>query len=517
MAISLRGTVTTQEGLPVEHAQVRLIGPEDPFGSARDAALHRPGALSWTRSIAGYFGNRWNCWQKFVMNQVAGITWAEFKDQVVAHNPTLRQDRYVFQRTKTYKLPQTPTDQPNIVWSRVLTGFSGNRWQCWTTYVQGKVENLTWNEFMYAVLTHNPVLQEDGNVFQAHKTYLLPENVPEPDEIVWTRRLKGFYGNRWQCWETYVRDQVRGITWVEFMTDVVARNPALRRDGYVFLPDKAYVLPANPPRPSYYLFALTDSAGHYAFDALPTPGDCELVIEAADYFTYRERLSLSADTVHDVTLIGTAPVMVSDWEGYATAPDPVRRLIDQALAMLGDDPVVYDSLSRELQDLTTGHYYPDPDHFYHKDIVCADLITICLHAAGVDYNWSVTEPPGTPFTSTHAANYYRPRPGHPKLREVADDEAWLPGDILIYWNGNMASWPLSHVNLYIGPYSGTDLSGNVHPSSRGYDVVNASIDHYDATGAEVGTAIRPITRRECVIERFGYQHVLRMRHVDLWT
>ena len=61
----------------------------------------------------------------------------------------------------------------------------------------------------------------------------------------------------------------------------------------------------------------------------------------------------------------------------------------------------------------------------------------------------------------------------------------------------------------------TDLSGNVHPPLKGYDVVNASIDHLDPSGVEVGTAIRPVTKNVCLTNRFGYQHVQRMRHVDL--
>jgi len=515
MAVSLKGTVKTQDGASIESASVRLIGPDEQLGDVRTAAVYRPGAVSWTRTLTGFYGHRWNCWQKFVMNQVAGITWVEFRDQVVEHNPTLRADGYILRAHKRYKLPEQATEHPIVVWSRTLIAFSGNRWQCWMAFVRGKVAGITWSEFMHAVVEHNPTLRDDGHVFRADKTYLLPENVPRPTEITWTRRLTGFSGNRWQCWEAYVRDRVRGITWSEFMRAAVERNPTLRDDGYVFRVNKTYLLPENAPKPSYYLFTLTDRAGRYAFDELTTPGDCELVVEAAGYHPHRERLSLQADTVRDVTLIATGSKMISHWESYSTAPARVRVLIDQALNMLGDDPVVYDSLSPEMRRLATGYYYPDPHHFHHKDIVCADLVTICLHAAGVDYRWQVTEPPGTPFHTTYAANYYRPRPDHPKLRVVADGEEWLPGDIIIYWNGNLTSRTVNHVNLYVGPFSGTDLSGNVHSPSRGYDVVNASIDHLDPNGVEVGTAIRPVTRHHCLVDRFGYQHVQRMRHVDL--
>jgi hypothetical protein len=327
--------------------------------------------------------------------------------------------------------------------------------------------------------------------------------------------LTGFTGNRWQCWEAYVRDQVEGPTWTEFMSAVVARNPALREDRFVFWAHKTYVLPQNAHGASYYLYARTDRAGRYAFADLTTAGDYELSVEAEGYHPHREPLQLHADTAREVTLVATGRRLVSHWEGYATASPRVRRLIDQALSMLGDDPAVYDALSPELRRLATGRYYADPRHFHHKDIVCADLIAICLHAAGVEYRWEVTTPPGTAYNTTHAANYYRPRSDHPKLRVVASDEAWRPGDILLYWRGNLSFSTVNHVNLYVGPFSGTDLSGNVHPRSAGYDVVNASIDHRNPSGIEVGTAIYPVTRHECLTTRLGYTHIMRVRHVDL--
>jgi phage tail protein X len=255
MAISLRGTVQTQEGRPLEGVIVRLIGSEEPLGDVRTAAVRRPDAVSWDRIITGYAGHRWNCWQRFVMNQVAGITWAEFRDQVIEQNPVLVSDGYLFKASRRYRLPQQVSDRPDIAWSRSIRGFSGNRWQCWETFVQGKVDGLTWNEFMDQVVTQNPALRDDGYVFQAGKTYRLPENVQGPTEVTWTRMLTGFSGNRWQCWEAHVHHQVEGITWAEFMPTVVEQNPSLAADGYVFQAGKTYVLPENRVKPLYYLFA----------------------------------------------------------------------------------------------------------------------------------------------------------------------------------------------------------------------------------------------------------------------
>jgi hypothetical protein len=307
---------------------------------------------------------------------------------------------------------------------------------------------------------------------------------------------------------------VQGITWGEFMTGVVERNPVLREDGFVFLAGKTYLLPENPSTPVYYLYTVTDGQGRYAFTDLTTPGDYFLIVEAEGCFRHHERLSLQADTELDVTLAMQGARMTSLWEGYAGAHEAVRRLIDQALSMLGDDPIAYDALPADLRRLATGSYFPDPNHLRYKDIVCADLVTICLHAAGVDHQWPVTEPAGTPFISTHAANYYRPRPDHPRLRIVAEDEAWLPGDILIYWDGDLAAKSVNHVNLYVGPYSGADNNGTVHPPSQGYDVVNASVDYIEA-GIEQGTVIRPATQGYCTGVRYNYDHVMRMRHLEL--
>ena len=174
MTLSLQGRVLTQTGTPVEGASVQLIGSEGPLGDVGSAAIDRPGAVTWTRTITGFAGHRWNCWQEFVMNVVSGITWEEFKVQVVEHNPALLADGNAFTADKTYTLPEQATVQPVVAWTRSITGFSGNRWNCWTACVQGKVDGITWDEFVQAVLDHNLALAADGNVFMADKTYLPP-------------------------------------------------------------------------------------------------------------------------------------------------------------------------------------------------------------------------------------------------------------------------------------------------------------------------------------------------------
>ena len=58
----------------------------------------------------------------------------------------------------------------------------------------------------------------------------------------WNRQIKGFGGSRWSCYETYVKGRV-DMTWEEFKTEVMRRNPVLKEDGYVFRPDRAYIIP----------------------------------------------------------------------------------------------------------------------------------------------------------------------------------------------------------------------------------------------------------------------------------
>jgi hypothetical protein len=516
MSISLNGTITKKEnGAPIARATVRLFGAAEPLGDVRAAAVHREDAVAWTRVLTGFAGVRWNAWQKYVMNYVAGITWPEFNEQVLEHNPHLAADGGNFIATKSYKMPEQAGEQPPFRWTRPLTGFDGSRWDCWLKYVQGKVDGITWPQFADEVAVQNPVLVEDDHMFLPNKSYMLPENEPGSTALSWTRSLSGFRGSRWVCWRDHVEGRVACITRGQFFADVVTYNPFLAQDGYVFLANKTYVLPENPMRPSYYLYSTTDNAGRFAFELLTTPGSYALIVQAPGYHTYVQQFLLSRDTERNIALVSTEPAMRSDWDGYHSAPTKVKRLIDQALALLGDDVLVYDSLGDELVDLATGSLHLHPSAPHYKDIVCADLVTMALHTAGVDHVWPVTEPPGTIHRSSHAANYYRPSQHNALLRVVEEHEDWLPGDILIYWNGDLSAERVKHVNLYVGPFSGVDLSGNEHPASENYEVVNASID-FEEDSIELGVATLPMTKAFCVNTRCGYESMRRLRHVELW-
>jgi hypothetical protein len=200
-------------------------------------------------------------------------------------------------------------------------------------------------------------------------------------------------------------------------------------------------------------------------------------------------------------------------ESFNTLSSQRQAVVSQALRMLGEDTAVFESLPQtQQQDCWGWQFRHDTDHFHHKDIVCADLVYICLKAANVNVQWSVSDPAGTIYKSPHAANYFRPNDW---LHEVADDEAWYPGDILIYWDGDLKTNRLRHVNLYVGAFAGLDLDGRIYSADSPCDVINASIDYRGSQNHERGTRIRGLTKDTCVRAKFRKQHVMRLRHIEL--
>lgn len=76
-----------------------------PLATTAPAPITTTG-VNWTRTVTGFTGNRWQAWQQYVENQVSGITWEQFKDDVLIFNPDLAADGFVFQAGKQYVLPQ---------------------------------------------------------------------------------------------------------------------------------------------------------------------------------------------------------------------------------------------------------------------------------------------------------------------------------------------------------------------------------------------------------------------------
>jgi hypothetical protein len=100
------GTITGGDGKPLAQARVRFISDLKTLGTTPAAAVSMRTAITWTRRVTGFDGHRWNAYTKYVANNVAGITFAEFKEQVVAKNPSLEETGSIFQSNQTYVFPQ---------------------------------------------------------------------------------------------------------------------------------------------------------------------------------------------------------------------------------------------------------------------------------------------------------------------------------------------------------------------------------------------------------------------------
>lgn len=182
MTITLRGSVLNDAGAPLNGATVQLTASLGVLGADPQAAVLYPGGVTWTRSLSGFAGSTWNCWQKHVAQHVAGITWEAFRRDVLDYNPTLRRTGERFEAGQGYVLPEnrffadTRDIAPTIAWDRELTGFGGSLWDAWQRFVQLKVVGLTWPEFREGVRSANPDLAGSGDTFHPGRRYLLPHN-----------------------------------------------------------------------------------------------------------------------------------------------------------------------------------------------------------------------------------------------------------------------------------------------------------------------------------------------------
>lgn len=170
---------TTFSDVPVPSALVRLSGDASSLTDCPDAALALDSVITWTRELTGFSGNRWNCWQKYVAQDVAAITWQEFREQVLDHNPSLRDSGGRFAADELYFLPENclPANTTALVaWDRELSGFDGTVWECWQQHVRGKVLGLSWDDFAVQFRDHNPDLGKQGKL-RPRAIYLLPRTL----------------------------------------------------------------------------------------------------------------------------------------------------------------------------------------------------------------------------------------------------------------------------------------------------------------------------------------------------
>jgi hypothetical protein len=64
-------------------------------------------------------------------------------------------------------------------------------------------------------------------------------------DLEWNLHMTGFFGSRWDVWKNYVEGRALGITWETFKESVLVHNPQLEADGFIFYPEKSYLLPLN--------------------------------------------------------------------------------------------------------------------------------------------------------------------------------------------------------------------------------------------------------------------------------
>ena len=94
VALALSGRVARATDLaPLANVPVRLVGPAAALaGLAGAQPMPAATQVTWTRQLTGFAGTRWDCWAKYLQNQVPGLTWEQFCDPALAHNPRLSAD-----------------------------------------------------------------------------------------------------------------------------------------------------------------------------------------------------------------------------------------------------------------------------------------------------------------------------------------------------------------------------------------------------------------------------------------
>ncbi len=168
--------VVTLTGQPVADAEVRLAGGQATVGAVARSACAAPASVTWTKAVTGFAGTTWNAWSRYVAQDVAGITWSEFRRLVGIYNPTLAPAAARLNADQAYLFPENRYTDAEIVWDRPLAGFAGTLWACWQQHVAQKVIGLAYADFKRDVVLHNPALAGERH-FEANRRYTLPRNV----------------------------------------------------------------------------------------------------------------------------------------------------------------------------------------------------------------------------------------------------------------------------------------------------------------------------------------------------
>lgn len=181
-------------------------------------------------------------------------------------------------------------------WTRLLSGFAGDRWHAYTKFIAPTTAGISFAKFKELIVEHNPSLAETAYLFEAERTYLLPEAQDDEQLIAWQRTLTDFQGNRWQCWQRYIAGKVPGLTWLKFKEQVIEQNPTLLEDNAHFLSNKRYQLPQNLQQHEYAVDVMTDHGGRFKIAHLPV-GAYRMTVYAPGFLPQSQEINLHQDVI----------------------------------------------------------------------------------------------------------------------------------------------------------------------------------------------------------------------------
>ncbi|KAA3654892.1 MAG: hypothetical protein DWQ04_33975 [Chloroflexi bacterium] len=103
-------TLTDQVMAMASEANIETGGQENLSVSTESTMLTETNIdkseVRWTRTLSGYYGNRYEVWERFIQPTVPNLSWNEFKEQVLIYNPQLVTDGNIFYPEKLYIIPE---------------------------------------------------------------------------------------------------------------------------------------------------------------------------------------------------------------------------------------------------------------------------------------------------------------------------------------------------------------------------------------------------------------------------
>ncbi len=87
---------------------IKINGISTLVNNGTRTATGQEGEICWTDELTNFNGNRSQVWDDYLKEEIkAKLSFTQFKDEVVSHNPVLAADGYIFYSQKTYLLPES--------------------------------------------------------------------------------------------------------------------------------------------------------------------------------------------------------------------------------------------------------------------------------------------------------------------------------------------------------------------------------------------------------------------------